>query len=407
MRILWVKSGPLYPLNTGGRKRTHAMLVELARQHHVTYLANLPEGQPLDPAEPGAPYAQEKRWIPSREPRDGSPAWVRSLIANLLFSTRPFVLDRYRNETLAEALLELDANGGFDLIVCDFLTPAVNFDFDRIRTPVILFQHNVEARIWERLAGEKRNPITRLLFRDQARRMRDAEIALSKKCAGIIAVSPEDAADFREDYGLVNVLGDVPTGVDTGFFRPPSPRHPEPGVIGFLGSMDWMPNIECVHHFVGDIFPAILARCPEARLLVIGRDPAPSLRRLAAENDRVLLTGTVEDVRPHLDRCQVLVVPLRSGGGTRIKIFEAMAQGVPVVSTSIGAEGLPVPEGEAILIADDPAAFAGAVVSLLESPEFRDRIATCARELMVGEYSWITVATRFLNLLRQAVPRDP
>jgi glycosyltransferase involved in cell wall biosynthesis len=383
------------------------MLVELARQHHVTYLANLPEGQPLDPAEPGAPYAQEKRWIPSREPRDGSPAWVRSLIANLLFSTRPFVLDRYRNDTLAEALLELDANGGFDLIVCDFLTPAVNFDFDRIRTPVILFQHNVEARIWERLAGEKRNPITRLLFRDQARRMRDAEIALSKKCAGIIAVSPEDAADFREDYGLVNVLGDVPTGVDTGFFRPPSPRHPEPGVIGFLGSMDWMPNIECVHHFVGDIFPAILARCPEARLLVIGRDPAPSLRRLAAENDRVLLTGTVEDVRPHLDRCQVLVVPLRSGGGTRIKIFEAMAQGVPVVSTSIGAEGLPVPEGEAILIADDPAAFAGAVVSLLESPEFRDRIATCARELMVGEYSWITVATRFLNLLRQAVPRDP
>lgn len=407
MRILWVKSGPLYPLNTGGRKRTHAMLVELARQHHVTYLANLPEGQPLDPAEPGAPYAQEKRWIPSREPRDGSPAWVRSLIANLLFSTRPFVLDRYCNETLADALLELDANGGFDLIVCDFLTPAVNFDFDRIRTPVILFQHNVEARIWERLAGEKRNPITRLLFRDQARRMRDAEIALSKKCAGIIAVSPEDAADFREDYGLVNVLGDVPTGVDTGFFRPPSPRHPEPGVIGFLGSMDWMPNIECVHHFVGDIFPAILARCPEARLLVIGRDPAPSLRRLAAENDRVLLTGTVEDVRPHLDRCEVLVVPLRSGGGTRIKIFEAMAQGVPVVSTSIGAEGLPVPEGEAILIADDPAAFAGAVVSLLESPEFRDRIATCARELMVGEYSWTTVATRFLNLLRQAVPRDP
>ncbi len=92
--------------------------------------------------------------------------------------------------------------------------------------------------------------------------MRDAEIALSKKCAGIIAVSPEDAADFREDYGLVNVLGDVPTGVDTDSSdsSPPFAAAPEPGVIGFLGSMDWMPNIECVHHFVGDIFPAILAR---------------------------------------------------------------------------------------------------------------------------------------------------
>lgn len=407
MRILWVKSGPLYPLNTGGRKRTHAMLVELARNHDVTYLANLPEGTVLDPAEPGAPYAQEKRWIPSREPRDGSPAWVRSLIVNLLFSTRPFVLDRYCNETLADALLELDTNGGFDLIVCDFLTPAVNFDFDRIRTPVILFQHNVEARIWERLASEKRNPITRLLFRDQARRMREAEIALSAKCAGVIAVSPEDAADFRDGYGLANVLGDVPTGVDTAFFRPPTPRCAEPGMIGFLGSMDWMPNIECVHHFVRDILPAILARFPQARLLVIGRDPAPSLRRLAAENDRVLLTGTVEDVRPHLDRCEVLVVPLRSGGGTRIKIFEAMAQGVPVVSTTIGAEGLPVPDGEAILIADDPAEFADAVVTLLDTPDRRERLAERARALMMDEYSWATVAKRFLTLLNQAVTRDP
>jgi glycosyltransferase involved in cell wall biosynthesis len=178
-------------------------------------------------------------------------------------------------------------------------------------------------------------------------------------------------------------------------------------MIGFLGSMDWMPNIECVHHFVRDILPAILARFPQARLLVIGRDPAPSLRRLAAENDRVILTGTVEDVRPHLDRCEVLVVPLRSGGGTRIKIFEAMAQGVPVVSTTIGAEGLPVPDGEAILIADDPAEFADAVVTLLDTPDRRERLAEQARALMMDEYSWATVAKRFLTLLNQAVTRDP
>jgi glycosyltransferase involved in cell wall biosynthesis len=403
MRILWVKSGPLYPLNTGGRKRTHAMLVELARNHHVTYLANLPAGSALDPAEPGAPYAREKLWIPSREPRDGSPAWILSLLANVLLSTRPFVLDRYRNKALAAKLLELDQSGSYDLIVCDFLTPAVNFDFDRIRTPVVLFQHNVEARIWERLAAEKKHPLVRLLFRDQARRMREAEIALSAECAGVIAVSPEDASDFRDDYGLTNVLGDVPTGVDTGFFHPSSPRRPEPGLIGFLGSMDWMPNIECVHHFVRDIFPAILARCPQSRLLVIGRDPAPSLRRLASENERVILTGTVDDVRPHLDRCEVLVVPLRSGGGTRIKIFEAMAQGVPVVSTTIGAEGLPVTDGEAILIADEPSAFAGAVVGLLESPERRERIATRARERVVEAHGWERVAGDFLECCHQTL----
>jgi glycosyltransferase involved in cell wall biosynthesis len=405
MRLLWVKSGPLYPLNTGGRKRTHAMLVELERRHHVTYLANLPEGQKLDPAEPAAPYAQEKLWIPSREPRDGSPAWMLDLIRHLLVSTSAFVLDRYRNPELAAKLLELDQSGTYDLIICDFLTPAVNFDFDRLSTPVVLFQHNVEARIWERLAAEKKNPIVRLLFRDQARRMRDAEIALSAKCAGVIAVSPEDAADFRDDYGLTNVLGDVPTGVDTDFFSPPSLRRPESGLIGFLGSMDWMPNIECVHHFVRDILPRILATRPDARLLVIGRDPAPSLQKLAAENGRVILTGTVDDVRPHLDRCEVLVVPLRSGGGTRIKIFEAMAQGVPVVSTTIGAEGLPMPDGEAILIADDPAGFARAVVELLQSPGLREQISKIARELLVRNHSWAVVTSHFVGLL--PVTRDP
>jgi polysaccharide biosynthesis protein PslH len=405
MRILWVKSGPLYPLNTGGRKRTHAMLVELARHHHVTYLANLPAGHVLAREEPGASYAQEKIWIPSREPGEGSLAWVVSLVKNLLFSTQPFVLDRYRNEELARTLLDLDANGGFDLVLCDFLTPAVNFDFDRIDTPVVLFQHNVEARIWERLAAEKKNPLMRLLFRDQAARMREAEKALSAQCQGVIAVSPEDAADFREDYGLENVLGDVPTGVDTAFFSPPGPRTPEPGLIGFLGSMDWMPNIECVHHFVRDIFPGILARHPAARFLVIGRDPPPSLRCLTSDDDRVILTGTVEDVRPFLDRCEVLVVPLRSGGGTRIKIFEAMAQGVPVVSTTIGAEGLPVPDGEAVLLADDPASFASAVVALLESPELRERLSRRARELVVADHGWEAVTEVFTDLLQAGMAR--
>lgn len=406
MRILWVKSGPLFPLNTGGRKRTHAVVAELARRHHVTYLANLPMGQDLDPAEPGAPYAQEKRWIPSCEPREGSPAWILSLLQNVLFSTQPFVLDRYRNKDLARTLIDLDASGDFDLIVCDFLTPAVNFDFDRLRTPVILFQHNVEARIWERLAAEKSNPLVRLLFRDQAARMREAEKALSAKCRGVIAVSPEDAADFRGEYGLENVLGDVPTGVDTAFFHPPSPRRAEPGLIGFLGSMDWMPNIECVHHFVRDIFPGILARHPGARFLVIGRDPAPSLQRLAADDERILLTGTVDDVRPYLDRCEVLVVPLRSGGGTRIKIFEAMAQGVPVVSTTIGAEGLPVPDGEAILLADDPASFAVAVSRILDSPVLAEDLSRRARELVVRDHGWEAVTAIFTDLLQAGVSKQ-
>ena len=399
MRILWVKSGPLFPLNTGGRRRTHAMLAELARRHHVTYLANLPEGQTLAEGEAEAPYAARKIWIPSREPAEGTFAWARDVTTNLLLSTQPYVLDRYRNPDLAAKLLEFDASGDFDVIVCDFLTPAVNFDFDRLRTPAFLFQHNVEAQIWRRLAEEKGNPLVRLLFRDQWRRMAAAEASLAARFRGVVAVSPEDAAHHRDVYGLANLLGAVPTGVDTEQFRPPEPREPETGTIGFLGSMDWMPNIECVVHFAREILPAVRARRTGARFLVICRDPAPAVRRLAEEDPGIELTGTVEDVRAHLDRCELLVVPLRSGGGTRIKIFEAMAQGVPVVSTRIGAEGLPVRDREHLLLADDPSAFADAVVEMLSQPQLAADLASRARELVVRDHGWDAVAAAFVALI--------
>lgn len=398
MKILWVKSGPLFPLNTGGRRRTHAMLQELAKEHEVTYLANLPEGWDLAPDEPDAPYAREKIWIRSREPREGTFAFYRDLLVNFLFSTRPYVLDRYENEALGAKLLELDASGRFDLVVCDFLTPAVNFDFDRLRTPSVLFQHNVEAQIWKRLAEEKANPIVRLYFQDQYRRMHETERLLGRSFRGVIAVSEEDAARFRDDYGLDNVLGAVATGVDTGFFRPPSPRTPETGLIGFLGSMDWMPNVECVQYFVRDILPLVRERHPGVRFRIIGRNPTPSVRALADEDPAVEVTGTVDDVRPHLDACEVLVVPLRSGGGTRIKIFEAMAQGVPVVSTTIGAEGLPVADGETILIADEASAFASTTCRLLESTELAERISSRSLELLVENHSWASVSDEFLRL---------
>lgn len=400
MKILWVKSGPLFPLNTGGRRRTHAMLQELAKDHEVTYLAMLPEGQELEEGENEAPYAKEKIWISNREPMKGSPQFFLALLKNFLFSTAPYILDRYRNRVFTEKLLELDAIGGFDVILCDFLTPAINFDFDRIKTRTILFQHNVEAQIWKRLAEEQSNPITRLYFLDQFRRMWTAEKNLSRPFDGVVTVSQEDADQCREDYFLTNVLGAVPTGVDTEFFSPPEPRTPEPELIGFLGSMDWMPNIECVEYFVNDIFPLVRQSHPNARFRIIGRDPAPPVRALAEQNDAIEVTGTVDDVRPDLDACELLVVPLRSGGGTRIKIFEAMAQGVPVVSTTIGAEGLPVISGETILIADTPDAIANAICQILQSPQLGDQLFKNGRTKLVEQHSWKIISENFIELLQ-------
>ncbi|MCB1232585.1 MAG: glycosyltransferase [Verrucomicrobiae bacterium] len=397
LRILWVKSGPLFPLNTGGRRRTHAMLTELSRVHHVTWLAGLPIATRLDSREEADPYAREKHWIRTVESAKGSLRFYFEILANLT-STFPYVLDRYRCPEIREKIRSFDACGDFDLIVCDFLTPAVHFTGWQTKTPAVLFQHNVESQIWQRLTEEKTNTPSRFYFRNQYRRMFRAERRLSADFDGVITVSPEDSRFCREEYGLTNILGEVPTGVDTDYFAPPANREPERGLIGFLGSMDWMPNVECVQHFARDIFPDIKARHPEARFRIIGRSPTSSVRQLAAESPDIEVTGTVEDVRPHLDSCEVLVVPLRSGGGTRIKIFEAMAQGVPVVSTMIGAEGLPVTHERDILIADDPGEFGNAVVRLIEDAQLAKTLSTNARQKLVAEHSWESVTRKFVEL---------
>ena len=185
MKILWVKSGPLFPLNTGGRRRTHSMLREIAKSHEVTYLAMLPVGQSLSDGEADADYSQEKIWISTHEPREGSLRFFLDLARNFFLSTRPYTLDKYANTEFVDKLVELTRNRDFDLIVCDFLYPAVNVDHDQIEIPTVLFQHNVESQIWKRLALEKKNLIVRTYFWDQYKRMWRTEKQISKQFQGI------------------------------------------------------------------------------------------------------------------------------------------------------------------------------------------------------------------------------
>jgi glycosyltransferase involved in cell wall biosynthesis len=197
---------------------------------------------------------------------------------------------------------------------------------------------------------------------------------------------------MRKEYGLKNVLGSVPTGVDIEYFKPDG-RAPEQGLILFLGSMDWMPNIDAVQYFVGSIFPIIKEKYPSAKLAIVGRNPIKSVKELSDDDKSIVVTGTVDDVRPYLRKASVMVVPLRAGGGIRIKIFEAMASGVPVVSTSVGAEGLDVENNKNILIGDSPEDFADKTLRILnnELPE----ISSNARRLVEENFSWEKVTDLF------------
>lgn len=260
-----------------------------------------------------------------------------------------------------------------------------------------MFQHNVEAMIWKRRIEHSSSPIKRAYLGSQHRRMRRYEGQVCRAAKSVIAVSCADARAIQYDYGVRKVHA-VPTGVDVDYFRPPAQPELVSDLI-FLGSMDWIPNIDGVQWFVREVLPLIRKHRPDCSFAIVGRKPAPGVRRLMQHDTRLVVTATVADVRPHLWGSAVAIVPLRIGGGTRLKIYESMAARVPVVSTTVGAEGLDVRDGENILIADSAPDFAACCLALLEDAGARRRLVSAAWEMVDACYSWEVVSRRFEELL--------
>jgi len=406
MNILWLKTGPLHPLDSGGKLRTYNMLRQLHRNHQVTYLSHFPVGADESVQAQASEYSSHHIWVRWREVRKRSPTFAWQLLRNLLFSSRPYIIDKYYSASYVDALRHQLERGGHDLVICDFPAPSLNLlrmDAESPKIPTILFQHNVEAMIWKRLAEAAGNPLKKAYFENQWQRMVRYERKICEFCDGVIAVSPEDAQTMRNEYGLNNVLGDVPTGVDSDQFQEVH-RERLPGNIVFLGSMDWMPNIDAVQWFAQQIYPRISERLPSATLSIVGRRPSPSVLALAKADATINVTGTVPDVRPYLAEGSVCVVPLRAGGGTRIKIFEAMAAGIPVVSTRIGAEGLPVQDGTHCFLADEPQAFADRVIEVLQGAPAIGQMATTAARLVREGFGWEQVTEVFEKLCQKVLP---
>jgi glycosyltransferase involved in cell wall biosynthesis len=223
--------------------------------------------------------------------------------------------------------------------------------------------------------------------------MRQAERHYVNLADHVLAVSETDRKYFA-NYADAAKITVIPTGVDVDYFQP-SAQEQNPSRLVFTGSMDWLPNEDAIEYYAQSILPILRREIPQVELCVVGRKPTQRLQALAARNPGIVVTGEVDDIRPHVHGSSVYVVPLRIGGGTRIKIFEAMAMGKAVVSTPIGAEGLPVQHDKNIVLAESPAEFAGQVTRLLKDRNERERIGKAARELVEQNYSWRSVAVAF------------
>jgi glycosyltransferase involved in cell wall biosynthesis len=397
VRILWVKAGRLLPVDTGGKIRSFNLLRQLASLHETTtlsYYAGARDAQyetALADALPGAVSMA----VGGPTSTIGTVVdYVRRIPASAPYAVTKFTSPRARDQI--EAWMRA---GKFDVAVCDFLSASLTFPA-RLTTPTALFQHNVESALWKRQAAHEANPVKKTAFMMEARKMARYEAAAVRRFHHVIAVSENDKTlmSAMVDSSRISV---APTGVDLAQYRAIAGHEASDPVVMFLGSMDWEANVDGVAYFHAEIWPRVRAAVPTATFRIVGRNPAARVLKLA-EDPSVIVTGSVPSVVDHLRDAAVFVVPLRIGGGTRLKIYEAMASGRACVSTTIGAEGLDYNDGRDIVLADEPEKFADSIIAFLRD-DHRRRAFEAAAAAQAARFDWPVVVRQFENSLEQTI----
>ena len=400
MNVLWVKSGGLLPLDTGGKIRSFNIARELARRHDVTVFTFYPTLTPDPHDRLGDPFVQVER-LPLHLPEKAGIRDTLAYAANTL-TRQPYQFRKYCRPEVGQRLRQLVHHKRFEVLLCDYLLTAAVLPWE-VRLPTVIFTHNVEAVIWQRRFLVNQNPLWKAVAWREYRTITRAERHFTELADHVLTVSDDDRRSFLQFLPSDKVTT-VPTGVDLDYYRP-QPLAERPALV-FTGSMDWAPNEDAILYFSSEILPLIEKEVPDVFLSVVGKKPSRKILSLAAQNPAIRVTGAVDDIRPHVHAASVYIVPIRIGGGTRIKIFEAMAMGMPVVSTTIGAEGLPVEHAKNIVLADTPADFAARVVELLKQRSVRERIGSAARGLVESRYSWPTVTTVVQQTLERVAGQD-
>jgi glycosyltransferase involved in cell wall biosynthesis len=382
MRILFVAPKIPWPATDGGRIAIFELVRHMTeRGHQAAFLGfGSPQAAEALRAHAGLLWAKAI-------PHDTATNPV-SAFANL-FSPLPYTASKYKSGAMADAIRQAFQEELFDLVQLENTHMAHYLGLvQKNKRPAVLRLQNVESLLAERYARTVMPPLSWYVSL-QARRMFQFEARACEQASLCLAITEEDAARILRMAPDAQVAVS-PAGVDLERFYP-QPMSEEPGTVVSIASMNWPPNVDAMRYFRAELWPRILKEEPTARWFVVGKDPPTDLLRWPEEDRSITVTGFVDDVRPWLMRGAVVVVPLRSGGGMRLKILEAMAAGKPVVSTPLGAEGIPARNGEEILLAPPDRTFAAAVVGLLRDGAERKRIGKAAR-VWVERYGWNRVA---------------
>ena len=401
MDLIWLSHFIPYPARGGAAQRSFHLMQEAARHHRITLVAF------NRPVQDAAMLAESRRafecfchrvefWevpLAWREPR----WWIQLALAPLY--RWPHSALTYKSEETArrwkalldefpQALVHIDSS---DLAV--FIEPALRF-------PTLLNHHNCDSAMASRRASLEGNPIKKLVLRHQAGKLAAVEAALTHRVALNLTVSVEDSSRLRE----INPLAEtrlVENGTDVEYFYPQNHLLEERTIV-FAASLRWYPNQSALAFFDREIWPLIKRRCPGVRFIVAGQKPPEFLVRWAKADQAIEFVPAPEDIRPCIARGAVYICPILDGGGSRLKILDAMAMGKAIVSTTVGAEGLRYLAGKHMLIADDPQHFADSVVTLIGDSSLRSTLASNARRLAIEEYSWRVIGNNLADAYAEA-----
>lgn len=397
MHILQITPQLPYPPDSGGRIAIFNSIKYMSHRYTMTLLSFVTE-QTAPYARALEPYCSQVVTVRSA-PRSPVVAMALNLPSGI-----PYTMAKFRSADMVRQVARLSQSGQFDLVHIDHLHMAWYAQSLPSGLPVVLREHNVESVIMRRFAERASNPFIKGYAALQARRLRRYEAASCSRFDRCLVMTDVDSRTLQQMAPDARIEV-VPCGVDTAWFDPalvPSSGSPEPHRLVTTGDYSWPPTADGLEDFVSRIYPLIRRAVPDVTLSVVGRQPPASVVRAAAQTGITVL-GRVEDVRPAILSGAVFVVPTRIGSGIRLKILEAMALRRPVVSTSVGCEGIEATPGEHLLVADDPEGFAGRVVQLLDDPALGQRLAAAAARLIERRYAWTAIADRLDAVYRTVV----
>jgi sugar transferase (PEP-CTERM/EpsH1 system associated) len=377
MNILFVVPRIPEPPDTGGKIRTYNLIKQArAHGHEVTVL----------------PFFGPDR-ISARA---------------VFFAIRrglPLSVAKYRSSEMAEAINKTIREKSIDLVHFDHVHMGQYIDVCP-GIPCIIDEHNVECLILKRLAQNTRNLLKMFVFLREQSRMAALEVRVCSKAFRVLFVSEEDRQNYGELGAGFNNTVVIPNGVDVEYFQSTvySPQSTEEALV-FTGSMDWLPNSDSVEYFCKEILPLVWKQSPEVKFYVVGKNPPQKIKDLGEKDQRIIVTGGVADVRPYVEKAKIFVVPLRIGGGTRLKILEAMSMEKAVVSTTIGAEGIRCVDGRDIVLADTPQEFADKVLGLLRDEAKRAALGSAGRHLVLDAYDWKIVGQKLNKTYEEIIPK--